>query len=328
MSTLSRFQRRPGLTLERAILVALVLHVAGLFLVDFWQPLFPDLSLEAAERPIEFRFVDTPESDPVAPPETEVLSDQDRRAADSSPRDDAADPFSEGNTPQPVLRSPEPAVPSVETAPVRPVPESSESAEAPEMESPVEEATTEAGAAEAATESATPPAIDAPPTQPTPESLPARPRDLRQSLSRLESFVDTQVFDNPAGGAQDSSGLAQFDTRGYDLGPYLRQVLRQIEANWRSNIPPLIRTGVGGATFVSLSIQRRQNPDGTESATIVARRTWASGQPAYDSAALFALELSSPLPPIPDHYPHQEITGRLGFIYNLDPASVPFPDGQ
>jgi hypothetical protein len=137
-----------------------------------------------------------------------------------------------------------------------------------------------------------------------------------------------QMFDNPSGGTGGDRAMAQFDTKGYDLGSYLNQVLRKIEANWRTNMPPLIQTGVGGATFVALSIRRQRNAAGDEVAMIVAERTWTSGQPAYDSAAVFALELSNALPPIPEFFPHDEITGRLGFIYNLDPRSVVFPEDR
>lgn len=327
MSTSIRSRAQPtGLTFERAILVALLIHLLGGLLGGRWRELLlPEEILRPDPAPIEFRFVDTPDTElPEIPPDTEALSDRDRRAADASERDRERDPFSEGNTPEQVLRAPEAATPALPTPPrpdVRPTPERREAEAAEEV------AETGETAAETPPDTAAERAETTPP-RPLVESLPPRPEDLRRSLSRLESFVDPQVYDNRAGGAPDSRSLAQFDTRGYDLGPYLRQVLRTIEANWRSNIPPLIRTGVGGATFVALSIRRQLKDDGTEVALIVAERSWASGQPAYDTAALFALELSSPLPPIPEYYPFEAITGRLGFIYNMDPARVVFPDDQ
>ena len=91
-------------------------------------------------------------------------------------------------------------------------------------------------------------------------------------------------------------------------------------------MPPLIRTGVSGASFVALSIRRQTDANGDEVARIVIERSWPSGQPAYDAGAQFALQLSDPLPPIPDYYPYDDIPGRLGFIYNMGTADVEFPD--
>lgn len=326
MSSLSRSRERSsGFTLERAIFVALLIHLLGLLTAQRWEQFLIPVPAAAESKPLEFRFVDTPDTEePPLTPDTDVLSDRDRVAADTSPVDDRPDPRSEGNTPERVLRAPEPSAPAVQTPAARPVAPTPETSAG---ERPAEEITetgdTPVEAAEPAARSE-----DTQPTQPAPASLPARPQDLRRSLSRLSAFVDPQVYDNPDGGASGSRNLAEFDTRGYDLGPYLRQVLRTIEGNWRSNIPPLIRTGVGGATFVNLSIRRQRNDQGEEVAVIVAERTWTSGQPAYDSAALFSLELSSPLPPIPDYYPYESISGRLGYIYNLDPEKIPFPEDQ
>ena len=70
----------------------------------------------------------------------------------------------------------------------------------------------------------------------------------------------------------------------------------------------------------------RPQPDGSEIAVVVAERTWSSGQPAYDTAANFSLELSNPLPPIPSFFPYDLIQGRLGYVYNLDPNQIVFPD--
>lgn len=329
MSSLSRTRNRPsGLTLERAIFVALLVHVLGALTVQQWpELLIPAPQATAEAKPLEFRFVDSPdEVEPPVPPETEALSDRHRRAADDSPVDDREGPRSEGNTAQQVLRAPEPAIPTVRTPPAQPLTQPSEERTTEERTEEVAE--TGETAAERAEEEAAERAEETPAVQPAPASLPPRPQDLRRSLSRLSAFAEPQVYDNPEGGAPESRSLADFDTRGYDLGPYLRQVIRTIEANWRSNIPPLIRTGVGGATFVNLAIRRQRNDRGEEVAVIVAERTWTSGQPAYDSAALFSLELSSPLPPIPDYYPYEVITGRLGYIYNLPPERIPFPEDQ
>ena len=134
-----------------------------------------------------------------------------------------------------------------------------------------------------------------------------------------------EVFGNDDGGAL-GQGLVQFDTKGYDLGEYISRVLRVVERNWKMNIPPAARVqGVTGAVFVSISIDRNHDSPDEEKAIIVVHQAWSSGKPAFDQSALLALEISSPLPPIPAFFPHDKLEGRLGFLYNLDPDQVTFP---
>ena len=321
--------RQGGLTLERAILVALALHVLFALAISRWPGLLVPARNVAPPPPLRFHFVESPAEPVQTPPPTEVLSDRDRLASDRSPRDDAAQPLVRGNTDQMVLG----AAPSA-SVPAGGEP-SAASAPAPAT-TPAEPRPSEQPApTETKPEPARPDAVrpqperTTPATEAQPENRPLPPRRsrLRGQLARLESLVDPQVFDNATGGAPDRGSLAQFDTRGYDLGPYLQKVLETIKRNWYANIPPLIRTGVQGATFVALTIRRERRPDGEEVAVIVPEQTWSSSQPAYDSAALFALELSTPLPPIPEFYPYDTITGRLGFLYNIrDTREVRFPE--
>lgn len=338
MSTLPHESiKRRGLTLERAVIVALAVHLALGGVATWWPGLLMPAEAATAEqsRPLEFRFVDTPDRElPPTPPETETLSDRDRRAADMSERDDQPTPYSEGNTPENVMRLPTPAAqPSPEQPASRPTPAVEQPATEPVTEQPdrVAEAAEEPAASTAGDtpvpqrEEARREAAETPPVTSTPQ--PDRNQLLR-SLTSLERYTVPQVTDNRSGGAAGPQSLAEFDTKGFDLGPYLREVLSRIEMNWRANIPPLIRTGIGGSSFVALSIRRSRGRDGGEVAVIVAERTWSSGQPAYDSAALFALELSNPLPQIPEFFPYDSIEGRLGFIYNLDPSQVRFPEDR
>ena len=313
------------ITLRQTLVIAVVLHLM-LGGVMQWKPdlLFSDpVVVEPPHQPLEFRFVDVPETEPPdETPDTDVMSDRDRIAADESERTDAEDPFNEGNTSQEVLRSdpapaePQPEPPSPEAASAEATTTSTEETTTPE------EVTSEETAAppESTTAAAQPLAREAPP-------LPPPRRDsLRNSLTRgLQQYVEPEVFGNEAGGAQ-GQGMVQFDTKGYDLGEYIARVLRVIERNWKMNIPPAARVqGVEGAVFVSISIDRnRDNPE-EEKAVIMVHQAWSSGKPAFDQSALLALEISSPLPPIPAFFPHDKLEGRLGFLYNLDPDQVTFP---
>ena len=327
------------ITLRQTLVIAVILHLMlGGFLQ--WNPdlLWSDpVVAEPESRPLEFRFVDVPETETDETPDTEVLSDVDRVAADLAELDDAEDPFSEGNTPQEVLRSdPEPIVqPVPETPPsaVTPVPVAAATPDTP----PTTEDTVDASVEEAVTsedrtaeETAAPPEANAAGPQPLASSAPPLPpptrNNLRNSMLRgMEQFVEPEIFANSDGGVDGSQGLVSFDTKGYDLGVYINQILRIIERNWKSNIPPAARwQGQEGAVFVNMSIVRDRET-GAETALINVTRSWSSGKPAFDQSALMALEISSPLPPLPAFFPHDQLDGRLGFLYNLDPAQVTFP---
>ncbi len=331
-SFMHRRERSPRFTLGRATVVALALHVLFGAIVTVWPGLLrPAEAMAVPENaPIQFNFVDTPETEPPPePPDTNVLSDLDREAADDAERTEEATPFSEGNTAQQVIRPADPPSEASDAAEaVTPTPEqldaAEDAAEEPEETEMDAAETTDASEVVEVTEEVADPATETAEAQPT-TPLPPRRRNLKRALASPRAVIDPQIYDNRQGGAGGERAMAQFDTKGYDLGAYLNEVLREIEMNWHGNMPPLIQTGVGGATFVSLSIRRHRNAAGEEVALIVAEQTWSSGQPAYDSAAVFALELSNDLPPIPDFFPHDAITGRLGFIYNLDPGEVEFP---
>lgn len=341
MATRERREQRYGnerITLRQTLAVAVVLHL----MLGWVMHVNPDLLFsepvvaEPVSRPLEFRFVDVPETPTEETPDTEVMSDVDRVAADQSERDDAEDPFSEGNTPQEVLRSePEPTP----TPPVEPIPPSAVvpepvAAATPETQpttaEPDNSANTETPVSEAtsAAETAAPP--EATSVGPTPLStaapvLPPSRNTLRESLARgVQQYVEPEVFANTDGGAEGSRGLVSFDTKGYDLGPYITQVLRIIERNWKTNIPPAARwQGQDGAVFVNISIIR--DAETGDRAVLSVTRSWSSGKPAFDQAALMALEISNPLPPLPSFFPFDHLDGRLGFLYNLDPAQVTFP---
>ncbi len=327
------------ITLRQTLVIAVVLHLMLGGIVQ-WKPdlLWSDpVVTEAETRPIEFRFVDMPETETDEPPDTETMSDVDRLAADMSERDGAEDPFSEGNTPQEVLRSdPEPfAEPVPETPPSAVTPEAV--AEATADTEPTTEETAAASTEEAARsderraeETVARPEANAVGPLPLATSAPPLPpptrNTLRNSMLRgMQQFVEPEIFANTDGGVDGSQGLVSFDTKGYDLGVYISQVLRIIERNWKNNIPPAARwRGQDGAIFVDLSIVR--DPEtGIERAVINVTRSWSSGKPAFDQAALLALQISSPLPPLPAFFPYDRLDGRLGFLYNLDPSQVTFP---
>ncbi|HEX2059567.1 MAG TPA: energy transducer TonB [Thermoanaerobaculia bacterium] len=104
-------------------------------------------------------------------------------------------------------------------------------------------------------------------------------------------------------------GPLSFETSWYDWGPYAQSMVSRIRVNWYANMPQLIRTGIGGVVTIRFTIQR----DGriTDITTLK-----SSGHPPYDHAARKAIELSSPLAPLPKDFPNPNERVTAMFYYN------------
>jgi TonB family protein len=116
----------------------------------------------------------------------------------------------------------------------------------------------------------------------------------------------------PGGGGD--TGLAEqgplsFETQWYDWGPYAQSMVSRIRVNWYANMPQLIRTGISGVVTIRFTIQR----DGRLTEVTVLK---SSGHPPYDFAARKAIELSSPLNPLPADFPNANEHVTAMFYYN------------
>lgn len=108
------------------------------------------------------------------------------------------------------------------------------------------------------------------------------------------------------------SGPISFETQWYDWGEYAQSMVSRIRVNWYEQMPPLIRTGLKGVVTIRFTIQR----DGRITDITILD---SSTVPPYDFAARKAIELSSPLNPLPKDFPndHERVTAM--FYYNLEP---------
>lgn len=104
-------------------------------------------------------------------------------------------------------------------------------------------------------------------------------------------------------------GPLSFETSWYDWGPYAQSMVSRIRVNWYANMPQLIRTGIGGVVTIRFTIQR----DGRITEISVLK---SSGHPPYDFAARKAIELSSPLNPLPKDFPNPNERVTAMFYYN------------
>lgn len=103
------------------------------------------------------------------------------------------------------------------------------------------------------------------------------------------------------------AGNAFFDARGYDITPWAKRMVYRVKKNWI--FPPASLYGLKGAVGIFVLIER----DGAVSRVFI-RKT--SAVRPFDQAAFNAIELSAPLPPLPDDYPRENLAAYLLFYYN------------
>jgi TonB family protein len=103
------------------------------------------------------------------------------------------------------------------------------------------------------------------------------------------------------------AGNAFFDSRGYDITPWAKRMVYRVKKNWI--FPPASQYGLKGTVGIYLLIER----DGAVSRVFI-RKT--SNIRPFDQAAFNAIELSAPLPPLPDDFPNENLPAYLLFYYN------------
>jgi len=107
-------------------------------------------------------------------------------------------------------------------------------------------------------------------------------------------------------------GPLSFESQWYDWGEYAQSMVSRIRVNWYNNMPHLIQTGMKGVVVIRFTIHR----DG--SITDVTMLS-SSTMPPYDFAAKKAIELSSPLNPLPKDFPNATERVTAAFFYNQEP---------
>ena len=107
------------------------------------------------------------------------------------------------------------------------------------------------------------------------------------------------------------SGPLSFETQWYNWGDYAQSMVSRIRVNWYNNMPQLIQTGLKGVVTIRFTIQR----DGRITDVTLLN---SSGVPPYDFAAKKAIELSSPLNPLPNDFPNATERVTCMFFYNQE----------
>jgi TonB family protein len=146
---------------------------------------------------------------------------------------------------------------------------------------------------------------------------PAAPRGIDwnsaiQEVGKIASLGGEGVG-SPGGEAGFAeSGPISFETQWFAWGDYADHMVTKIRRHWYDNMPGLIRMGMKGVVTIQFTIQR--------SGEITDIRVVNSSEiPPFDFAAKKAIELASPLRPLPDDFPKASERVTAQFYYNLTP---------
>ncbi|HUP50627.1 MAG TPA: energy transducer TonB [Thermoanaerobaculia bacterium] len=142
-------------------------------------------------------------------------------------------------------------------------------------------------------------------------------RSAIKEVGKLASIGGSDGIDLSGAGGEKGfaeAGPLSFETQWYDWGDYAQSMVSRIRVNWYNNMPQLIRTGMAGVVTIRFTIQR----DGRITDVMLLN---SSTIPPYDFAARKAIELSSPLNPLPKDFPNPSERVTAMFYYNMKPPA-------
>jgi TonB family protein len=241
------------------------------------------------------------------PPETNILSDRDRRAQGRSPIISPFGnrmPYSEGNTPLPEIAGGPPP-------PLAPLPPAGSSAP------PAPPAENKEGSG-LRLQDLPPPGSGGSGQLRLPLSSPgeaiqqsleaaARGRAAGPGLGPGDAPAQFQNYDP---NFSTEGPLVLSDTRGVDFGPYLARVVFNVRRNWYSMIPVAARLGQKGRVGIVFEILK----DGSVPEL---RLVASSGTDSLDRAAAGAIQASNPFPPLPEEFTGNHLVLQFIFLYNM-----------
>lgn len=97
---------------------------------------------------------------------------------------------------------------------------------------------------------------------------------------------------------------------GYNIYPYAMAMKTRFQSNW--HVPSIAYTGAKGAAAFTFGVL----PDGT---VVDLNLSATTGNRAYEHSARMAIELSNPLPKLPEDFPEDILLIRFTFFYNMRP---------
>src|SRR5213594_4298278 len=116
------------------------------------------------------------------------------------------------------------------------------------------------------------------------------------------------VQEDPNFSTEDPTILS--DTRGYDFGPFMNQVVNRVRVNWYTLIPEIARLGRKGRVVIIFTIVKNGS---IEDIRLVAN----SGTEPLDRAAMGAITASNPFARLPAGFDGDRLVLQLTFLYNI-----------
>jgi TonB family protein len=100
------------------------------------------------------------------------------------------------------------------------------------------------------------------------------------------------------------------DTKGYDFGPYMNQVVNRVRYNWYSLIPESARLGKKGRVVITFMITHNGSVQDVQLRA-------NSGADPLDRAALGAITASNPFAQLPQGFDGDHLVLQFTFLYNI-----------
>jgi TonB family protein len=100
------------------------------------------------------------------------------------------------------------------------------------------------------------------------------------------------------------------DTKGYDFGPYMNQVVNRVRYNWYSLIPESARLGKKGRVVITFMITHNGSVQDVQLRA-------NSGADPLDRAALGAITASNPFAQLPQGFEGDHLVLQFTFLYNI-----------
>jgi len=138
-----------------------------------------------------------------------------------------------------------------------------------------------------------------------------------KEIGKVASLGGVDQIEHGNGGGEKGfaeNGQISFESQWFDWGEYQAGMVRRIRVNWESIMPAQLRDGIKGHLYIRMTIHR----DGRLSDIEILR---SSDVPSYDMAARKALEMTSPIAPLPKTFPNDTERVTFGFFYNEEPPT-------
>src|SRR5690242_7025800 len=131
---------------------------------------------------------------------------------------------------------------------------------------------------------------------------------LSDAIRHVERYTGGESLQNVQGNG-DYGPSIQFDTKGVEFGPWLRQFIAQIKRNW---FVPYAAMSLHGHVVLQFNVHK-------SGAITDLRVVQPSAIDAFTNSAFHALQLSNPTMPLPPEYPDEQALFTVTFYFNETP---------